>query len=184
MLCAERKRLGSKVSIRSKVAGPQQAGHLFEQSTLMKTSLKIFGALVLLVTVTGCQQEDSSPEYPTVKFEGKPDSRMVGTWTNDTKKSTYTIKDDGSYHLEATVTAMGNTMYTKDDGHWAVNDDKLLFKDGQGNVAQYKFELDGTNLTLDLNGKGYNKSKLHKVDPSEAPVQAPPADKKEPAKKS
>ncbi len=129
----------------------------------MKTRFPWLLLLTVSFFVVGCQPPEEESEYPVIKFEGKPDSRFVGLWKNEAKSSSYEIKEDGTYHLEARVhTGSGNYIDTKDDGEWKVNEDKLLFKDGYGNVAQYVFEVSDTEMTLDLNGKGYNKTELFK----------------------
>lgn len=129
----------------------------------MNTRPLLFLLLTLPFVVVGCQPAEEESEYPTIKFEGSQDERFVGVWKNEAKSSTYWIKEDGTYHLEARVhTGNSNYIDTEDDGEWKVNKDKLLFKDGLGNVAQYVFEVSDSKMVLDLNGKGYNKTELFK----------------------
>ncbi|HEY0866446.1 MAG TPA: hypothetical protein VGE01_03660 [Fimbriimonas sp.] len=117
--------------------------------------MKLFAVLFLVVIVSaGCMAPDdaTTAEKPALLFEGLPDSRFVGTWKSDTGNSTYNLKEDGSYHIKSKVTNRGQTFDTESDGEWRAKEDRLLFKDPQGNVVPYLFKLDGRKLTLTMTG--------------------------------
>ena len=111
------------------------------------------GALSLLVT--GCQKEadDVDKEKPPVAFEGSPDAKYAGTWKTEDGVSTYILDGAGTYKLSSKIQIKGQEPMTSHlTGQWAINGDKMLFKDQSANVAAYAFEFQGNKLTLTSTG--------------------------------
>lgn len=133
--------------------------------------LKTLGLVSLIVLfVAGCQSgvEEITTDQPNkVEFKGEIDERFVGSWKTEDDTSSYDIDDQGKFHRESDIRTPGGMMHTEGDGEWLVKDDMLLFKDEQGNVAQFVFKFEGDTLTLDNGGKGRNVTVLVKADGSE-----------------
>ncbi len=121
----------------------------------------IFTLLVIFTGLLGCAPSDEvADEKPAVVFQGKPDSRFVGTWNAEGSGSIYEFKEDGTYNLKGKVKMQGGTYDNNSSGSWAVDQEKLLIKDQHGNVTPYAIDFKDPVLTLSLTGSLKNKTVL------------------------
>ncbi len=124
----------------------------------MKRFLISLLGLTFALAITGCtkrKDEDvlDDTDRPKVVFEGTADAKYSGTWKTEDRISVYKLAADGGYVLDSNIPMKGSSpMKTHSIGNWAVNADHLLFKDAQGNVASYLYELKGQRLTLTTSG--------------------------------
>ena len=95
--------------------------------------------------------EDSAK--PKVAFLGKADDRFVATWKSTDGVSTYRFDKGGTYKLDSKIKVQQHApIDSHQEGSWLVNGDRMLFKDGSGNVVPYAFALAGNTLELTLTG--------------------------------
>jgi len=120
--------------------------------------------LVAIVAAWSCQpaEEIIDVQRPkVVPFTGKVDPRFVGTWKTDNGMSTYQLKEDGAYVLDSTIRVQGQApIQSHLEGEWRLDGDRLLFKDGNGNVVPYAFTIKDDTLELGLTGKLKTKTVL------------------------
>lgn len=121
-------------------------------------------ALVAMVLVTGCQQEEEITEVKpnTAVFEGTVDPAYVGKWQTSDGKSKYEFLADGRYTQASKVGTPNGVIDSKLEGNWLVKDDRMLFKDQSGNVVPYAAKLSGKSLVLALTGSMKNETRLEK----------------------
>jgi len=131
----------------------------------MRTVSSTLGALLFapLILLASCQSSVEPEEFDpsSVKLEGSPDPKFVGTWESD-KGATYVFKEDGSYSLRNNVKAQQGNFEIKVDAQWRLNGDKLLLEDASKLVVPYQFKLDGTALTLTSTGVSKMQTVLKK----------------------
>ncbi|HVL38014.1 MAG TPA: hypothetical protein VM328_01360 [Fimbriimonadaceae bacterium] len=123
--------------------------------------LRPLACLLLALLMMGCGSSSDDlveAEKPPVAFEGKPDERLVGKWQVPADSSTYTFNQDGTYDFVGKVSTRGGSFDNKFTGAWLVKDDRVLFKDAQGNVVPYVFRIEGDRLTLSLTGSLKNET--------------------------
>lgn len=123
----------------------------------------LLGLLAVSFALYGCQPGDEAEEFDpaSVKLEGSPDPRFVGTWES-TKGAAYTFKEDGSYSLRSSVKAQQGSFDIKVDAEWRLNGDKLLVEDAGKLVVPYSYKLEGTTLTLTSLGSSKMQTVLKK----------------------
>lgn len=120
--------------------------------------LSAFGALF-----AGCQPAPEPEEFdPTsVKLEGSPDPKFVGTWASE-KGATYVFKEDGTYSLRNSVKTQQGGFEIKVDAQWRLSGDKLLMEDSSKLVVPYRYKLEGASLTLTSTGASKMETVLKK----------------------
>jgi hypothetical protein len=109
-----------------------------------------FAGIGLLAVAFGCTPADESApelERPKTEWKGEIDDRFVSVWSTDSG-STYTLTDDGGFHLEGVVKTQGGEFKNDVRGKWLVDGEKMLFQDASGNVVPYMMKLNGDTLTL------------------------------------
>lgn len=115
----------------------------------------------LLVLAGGCavEADSSATQGNSVPFKGVAEERFAGTWKTTNGVSVYELLKDGTYKLESKIAVRGQAPFTSRlQGEWRVSGDRMLFKDGNGNVVPYAFVLNGDTLTLTLTGMMKNKT--------------------------
>lgn len=115
-------------------------------------------ALASAVLVAGCKNADD--EYaPAVlpkvyPFEGKVDTRYVGTWKTADGNSTLDILKDGKLDIETVNFSQNGKSVGHVSGDWLTSGSDLMFKYSIGKqaptVLKYTATLDGAKLTLQL----------------------------------
>lgn len=127
--------------------------------------MKIAFALVCLAVMLfagACGADDSEDPMPAkVAFEGNIPDTYVGLWKTHDGMSTYELQSDGKYVLNSKIRVQGRDPIDSHlEGEWRVNGDRMLFKDGRGDVVPYAFALEGDTLELSLTGNLKNKTVL------------------------
>lgn len=129
--------------------------------------MKLLTGFICLAALSGLgcaspsdAEEDDAPK-PHVVFEGDVPDRFAGTWKTEDGKSTYQLKRDGSYVLDSKVNVPGRVPIDSHlEGEWRVKGERMLFRDGQGDVVPYLFKIEGDALELSLTGRLKNVTKL------------------------
>lgn len=103
--------------------------------------------------LVGCQPTPEPEEFdPTsVKLEGSPDPKFVGSWESD-KGAKYIFKEDGSYSLRNSVKTQQGGFEIKVDAQWRLHGDKLLMEDSSKLVVPYGYKLENNTLSLTSTG--------------------------------
>ncbi len=119
--------------------------------------------LAVILALGGCQSGGEVEEFDpgSVKLEGTPDPKFVGTWENE-KGASYIFREDGSYSLRNSVKTQQGGFEVKVDAEWRMNGDKLLMEDSSKLVVPYSFKLEGATLTLTSTGTSKMETVLKK----------------------
>ena len=128
------------------------------KATPLLASLALFGSW-------GCGPGTGSDELSAAmpKFEGKVDERFVGHWKTSDERSKYEFSKDGRYSLESKVRTPNGTLDTKSAGDWLISDDRFLIRDANGNIASYRWTIQGGKLKLALTGSLKNETVLIRI---------------------
>ncbi len=131
--------------------------------------MKIFSLIVSVfaITIIGCgtspDDELVEPTAMKVEFKGTPDERFVATWKSTNGVSTYVFEKAGTYKLDSKIVVKGQSPINSHlEGEWRLDGDRMLFRDGSGNVVPYSYKLNGDTLELALTGKMKAKTVLKK----------------------
>ena len=113
--------------------------------------------LLLLGTwLVGCAPKDTdeeitSTEPNSTRFEGKPDAKYAGAYKTVDGLSTYKFGSDGDFTLDGKVKSPSGVFDQHVKGQWALNGDRILFQ-YNGTTVPYAYRLAGNRLTLSLTG--------------------------------
>lgn len=132
---------------------------------IMKNSRTAAGIVFLaaLLALGACQEGAEVEKFDpaSVKLEGSPDPKFVGSWESD-KGATYVFKEDGTYSLRNSVKTQQGGFEIKVDAEWRLKGDKLLMEDSSKLVVPYSYKLEGSTLTLTSTGTSKMETVLKK----------------------
>ena len=125
----------------------------------MKTRKILFFLFVFGITFFGCNGNESNGVFAQ---SSNNEQRLIGTWINNSNRSTVTFNSDGSMSGISTMAPISGSNWRHDAVRYAVAGDKIViyfrYEDRESTIVtdggDFRISNDGQTLIIILNNRG------------------------------